>query len=688
MGFQLSPGIVISEIDLTTIVPAVSTSMGAFAGVFRWGPVLEPTLTDSETILVKNFGSPTNFNAETFFTPANFLSYGGACMVTRTANLTSTNGQIGALTAFGNSSAVSNTLNLIVANHNAYVTQDGLFEASTQYVAKWPGALGNSLRVSVCYNANSYTSTINLASIGANGATLSMSISSNVATISFGANSVTTANAAAINLASQFSLTDVLQMGNTGPNGIGIQYIKITGISSNATGNTTVGSGVITLNTQQILQLHTPIATTTSLTRFWEFYSAVGAPPGQSAWQTQFGNVAAQDELHVVVVDDNGQFTGVPGTVLETFQGVSRASDSLTFDGQTNWYKNRINQTSQYVWWTNDYSTAASNTGLNLTSASVVAPVVFDFTGGADGASEANTSPSVIARGYDKYASKEDITIDLVMAGKAIGGIDGTQIPNYLIDNLGEQRKDCVIFISPSFADCVNNVGQELTAIIAFRNQLRSTSYGFLDSGYKYIYDRYNDLYRYVPMNGDMAGLCARTDQTNDAWWSPAGFNRGNLKNLVKLAYNPRKAERDLLYPSGINPVVSFPGMGTVLYGDKTLLAKPSAFDRINVRRLFIVMERAISIAAQYTLFEFNDTFTRSQFKNLVNPYLRDIKGRRGITDFLVVCDETNNTPQVIDSNQFVGDIYIKPARSINFIKLNFIAVPTGTAFSEVVGVF
>ena len=686
MGFQLSPGIVVNEVDLTTIVPSVSTSMGAFAGVFRWGPVFEPTLTDSETYLVTVFAPPTNFNAETFFTPANFLSYGGACMVTRTANLTSTNGQIGALTAYGNSSSVSNTLSMIVANHNDYVTKDGTFEQAVQWVAKWPGALGNSLRVSVCYNTNSYTSSVNLASFGANGATLSMNISSNVATITLGGASVTAANAAAQSLAGQFAVTDLLQVGNTGPNGIGIQYLKITGISANATGNTTVGTGTVTINTQQILQLHTPINETAYITRFWEFFSAVGTAPGQSSYQLQFGNTAAQDEMHVIVVDDGGGFTGVPGTVLEVFQGVSRATDALTYDGQTNWYKNRINQISRYVWFTNDNPSAVSNNSANLVSASLTAPVVYKLSGGADGANEANVSPSVIAKGYDKYASKEDITIDLVMSGKALGGIDGTQIPNYLIDNLGEQRKDCVVFISPSFADVVNNIGQEASSIISFRNQLRSSSYGFLDSGYKQIYDRYNDLYRYVPMNGDMAGLCARTDQTNDAWWSPAGFNRGNIKNIVKLAYNPRKAERDLLYPAGVNPVVSFPGMGTVLYGDKTLLAKPSAFDRINVRRLFIVLERAISIAAQYTLFEFNDTFTRSQFKNMVNPYLRDIKGRRGITDFLVVCDETNNTPQVIDRNEFVGDIYIKPARSINYIKLNFISVPTGTQFSEVVG--
>lgn len=687
MGFQLSPGIEVNEIDLTTIVPSVSTSMGAFAGVFRWGPVLEPTLIDSETVLVANFGTPTNFNAETFFTPANFLSYGGACMVTRCANLTSTNGSIGALTAYGNTSAISNTLNLIVANHNAYANLDGLFESSAQWVAKWPGALGNSLRVSVCYTANAYTSTINLASYGT-GATLSMNISSNVATVTIPAGNVSSANAAAQSFLTALSVTDLLAMGNTGPNGVGLQYMKVTGLSASATGNTTTGTGTVTINTQQVLQLHTAINVATTVTRYWEFYSAIGVAPGQSTWQYEHGNTSAQDELHVVVVDDKGKFTGVPGTVLETYQGVSRATDAETFDGQNNHYKYRINQLSQYIWFTNDNSGAVSNTGANLVSSALAAPVVYTFSGGADGASEANVSPSVIARGYDKYASKEDITIDLVMAGKALGGIGGSQMPNYLIDNLGETRKDCVIFISPDYADVVNNPGLELTSIVEFRNQLRSSSYGFLDSGYKYIYDRYNDLYRYVPMNGDMAGLCARTDQTNDAWWSPAGFNRGQIKNIVKLAYNPRKAERDILYPSNVNPVVSFKGMGTVLYGDKTLLAKPSAFDRINVRRLFIVLERAISIAAQYTLFEFNDTFTRAQFVNMVNPYLRDIKGRRGITDFLVVCDETNNTPQVIDSNQFVGDIYIKPARSINYIKLNFVAVPTGTAFSEIVGKF
>jgi phage tail sheath protein FI len=261
-------------------------------------------------------------------------------------------------------------------------------------------------------------------------------------------------------------------------------------------------------------------------------------------------------------------------------------------------------------------------------------------------------------------------------------------LANYIIDNICETRRDCIALLSPDKSTVINNSGAEALTVKAWRGAVHSSSYAVLDSGYKYQYDKYNDLYRWVPLNGDIAGLCVRTDSTNDAWWSPAGFNRGQIKNLVKLAWNPRKSERDVLFSNGINPVVTFPGQGTVLYGDKTLQAKPSAFDHINVRRLFIVLEKAISTAAKYQLFDFNDAFTRAQFRNLVTPYLRTIKGRRGITDFYVVCDDTNNTPAIVDSNQFVGDIYIKPSRSINFIQLNFIAVPTGVQFSEVVGKF
>jgi len=287
---------------------------------------------------------------------------------------------------------------------------------------------------------------------------------------------------------------------------------------------------------------------------------------------------------------------------------------------------------------------------------------------------------------YSLFASPEDVDVSLILAGET-----NQTRALHLINNIAEVRKDCLVVMSPRKADVVNNsgyVGSEMDDVIAFRNLLPSSSYATMDSGYKYQYDKYNDVNRYVAMNGDTAGLMARTDNDRDPWYSPAGFNRGQIKNVLRLSYNPPKAQRDQLYKSGINPVNTFPGQGTILFGDKTLLAKPSAFDRINVRRLFIVLEKAIAIAAKFTLFEFNDEFTRAQFRNLVEPFLRDVQGRRGIYDFRVICDETNNTGEVIDGNRFVGDIYIKPARSINFIQLNFVAVRTGVEFSEIVGKF
>ena len=315
----------------------------------------------------------------------------------------------------------------------------------------------------------------------------------------------------------------------------------------------------------------------------------------------------------------------------------------------------------------------------------------------ANGAfTEANAALSTITSGYDLFASKEVVDISLILQGKPIGGtttVNGVTVNNYflatyLTQNIAEIRKDCVVFITPDDAVVKNNQGAEAISIVNWRNALQDSSYAVTDSGYKYAYDRYNDVYRYVPMNGDIAGLCARTDATNASWWSPAGFNRGQINNVVKLRYNPNQTDRDLLYKNAINPVVTFPGQGTYLYGDKTTTSKPSAFDRINVRRLFITLEKAISQAAKYSLFEFNDQFTQAQFRNLVNPYLRGVQSLRGITDYLVVCDSTNNTPEVVDSNQFVGDIYIKPARSINFIQLNFVAVATGVEFTTIVGQF
>lgn len=691
MAFAVSPGVVVKEFDVATIVPAVDASVAAYAGVFRWGPIGVRTLVDSEAHLVATFGKPTNFNAEGWFSAASFLAYSNALYISRAANTSSSNGQLSVLSAVANVGAVSANMNLqVVKNEDHYQSKDGTFDSSVMYVARYPGELGNSLKVSVCDAANQFSSAIALGSIGS-GATFEIEVGSNTATLTIAAGSNVAADNAAVTFKSSgVTVTDLLEVGNTL---IGKQFMKVTAVSYDAntdlTGNSTTGEAVVTISFDEEYKLHTNVSSTGSINRYWEYYDLVDQAPGQSAWMAEHGNTSANDELHIVVVDQGGKFSGVPGTVLEVYKGVSRATDSLNGDQQSNYYKTVINDRSAYMWWAKDRSGAASNTGTNLVSATTTAPMVLTFQGGADGPGESNVAISDLANAYDLFADDANAAdVGLIIAGKARGGTHGGQMANYIIDNICEVRKDCVVFISPDRADVVNNIGLEADAVIEFRNSLRSTSYGFLDSGYKYMYDRYNDVYRYVPLNGDMAGLAARTDFTNDAWWSPAGFNRGQVKNLVRLAWNPRKAFRDALYKAGVNPVATFDGQGTVLYGDKTLLSRPSPFDRINVRRLFIVLEKAISTAAQYSLFEFNDSFTRAQFRNMVNPYLRDIKGRRGVTDFLVVCDETNNPGSVVDRNEFIGDIYVKPNRSINFITLNFVAVGTDVSFSEIVGNF
>lgn len=688
MPFQVSPGVNVSEIDLTTIVPAVSTSIGGIAGVFRWGPIGERILIDSEIALAQRFGKPTNHNAETWFTAASFLSYTNALYVSRAANTTA-NSTISAFNAVANVGAVANIAAQVVKNETDFTNKDGTFDTDVLFVARFPGAMGNSLRVSVCDTANAFQNTYALY----DGSTptldsqtaMTLNVGSNTATFTFHSTSNTdTADTLtqATEIYDSISVNDLILVGNSL---VGTQYMKVTSKGSlpvSGTANSTGGWSIFTVSFEDTLKLHSSV-TSNSLNRTWEFYNLVDIAPGTSDYVATFGNTAAKDEMHVVVVDEGGLFSGVPGTILEVYKNVSRATDAKTADGATNYYKNVINDVSPYIWSVNDRSNAVSATALEVASSTNNSALNIRFTQGTDGYDEVSVPNSILLPAYDLFQSAEEIDISFILAGKSLN----TAQVNYLIDNIAENRKDCVVFASPQKGNVVNNP-DAAQSVVTFRNTLRSTSYGVLDSGYKYMYDKYNDVYRWVPLNGDTAGLCARTDLTNDPWWSPAGYNRGQIKNIVRLAYNPRKADRDLLYKNGVNPVVTFPGQGTVLYGDKTLLAKPSAFDRINVRRLFIVLEKAISTAAKYTLFEFNDAFTRSQFKNLVNPYLRDVQGRRGITDFLVVCDESNNTGEVIDRNEFIGDIYIKPARSINFIQLNFVAVRTGVQFAEVVGQF
>lgn len=705
MPFQVSPGVNISEIDLTAVVPAVSTTEGALAGVFRWGPVGQRVLVSSETELMLRFGRPTNINPETFFTAADFLAYGNKLYVVRAANTTATdaNASFNAIANSGSYAGGLETFN--VGNDEDYEASQANFSsgANVKYIARYPGDIGNSLKISVCDSAEAYESNVNLTDYGntfianTSATFMAVTVGGNTAAITIAnsatGNSTHTAAVAAA-VAANLTIGDTVLFGN---NTIGTTRLRITEISSVTTNNTT-GLSTLQLNFAEKYSLSTNFTytgvsnTTGTFVRAWEYRDVVDSAPLQSEYFGQLPgvNTAVTDTMHVIVVDENGSFTGVPGTILEVYRNVSRATDAKLRDGTNNYYADVINNGSSYVWFTNDRSGAVSNTAVSLTNSSNRTPMSLSFHSGTDAFTEENVPLALLTGGYDKFASAEDVDISLVMQGKALGGTNGEQLGNYIIDNIVESRRDCIAFLSPASDDVVGvtSAGTALDNVLAFRNSVRSSSYAVMDSGYKYRYDKYNDLYRWTPLNGDMAGLCVRTDEARDAWWSPAGFNRGIVKNIVKLAFNPDKARRDQLYKAGVNPVVTFPGQGTILFGDKTLLKQPSAFDRINVRRLFIVLEKAIATAAKFTLFEFNDDFTRAQFRNIVEPFLRDIQGRRGIYDFKVICDSTNNTGEVIDRNEFIGDIYVKPARSINFIQLNFVAVRSGVEFTEVVGNF
>ena len=653
MGFQVSPGVNVSEIDLTTIIPAVSTTTGAFAGHFNWGPANQRVLVDSEDTLVKNFRTPQGNTYIDFFTAANFLAYGNALYTVRVVNESGTKSSntARARNAVSNTSGFisGNTQNTIIFNEDDY---DNSYSSGIsgvgQWVAKYPGVLGDAVRISVCPTANAFQSNI-------------------TGTAAFTNNSTTVSFTTLAGVATKVSPGDILVLGPDR------QTLKVASVSGN----------VVTLQSKYVGNTGTQATTT----RRWEFFDYFPSAPGTSDEASRYGS--SNDEMHIIVADRTGGITGTANTILEVFPNLSKGSGVKSEDGTNINYRNYINKNSRWIWWT-AHSTGITNAGKNVTArvnfgiGTQSRPLNTNLCLGRDGASPRSAD---YINGYNKFRSSEDVDVSLILGG----GQSTSTVPVHIINNITEYRKDCIAVFSPRQADVVNNsgyAGSEVDDIVAFRNLLPSTSYAVIDSGWKYQYDKYNDVFRNVPCNGDTAGTMVRTDIERDPWYSPAGYNRGQIKNVVKLAFNPNKTERDALYKAGVNPITTFPGEGTILFGDKTMLAKPSAFDRINVRRLFIVLEKAIATAAKYTLFEFNDAFTRAQFKALVEPFLRDVQGRRGITDFRVVCDETNNTPEVIDRNEFVGDIYIKPARSINFIQLNFVAVRTGVDFTEVVGKF
>jgi len=555
MAFLVSPGVQVKEVDLTNVVPAVSSSTGAIAGSFAWGPVDEITTVGSEKQLVEIFGQPDDNTYHSVLSAAQFLSYANSLRVVRATGSSALN-------------ATSGTAGLLIKNDT-----DAVGKSGQDVVARYPGVTGNALGISLCVAGSS------------------------------------------------------------------------------------------------------PFAA-------WTWASNFSAKAGTSSGADAVSG--SNDEVHVVVYDATGEITGTVNTLLEKYEFVSQGVDAKDASGSSNYVVDVINNKSSWV------RIVEGFTGLGDLG-DALAGTTFDVTveGTSDNIYTTSLSYGIddnaltageTTTALDMFADAETVDVSLLMMSNVnLTSAESTTVNNKLIA-IAEARKDCVAFVSPYFS------ADTSVEVITWAGTLTHSSYAFADSSALYVYDKYNDKYRWLGASSSMAGLAAHTDLTADAWFSPAGFSRGNLRNVVKLAYNPNQSDRDDLYKVGINPIVTFPGAGTVLYGDKTLQTKPSSFDRINVRRLFIVLEKAISTASKASLFEFNDEFTRAQFRNMVEPFLRDVKGRRGVTDFKVVCDDTNNTGAIIDANKFVADIYIKPARSINFITLNFIATRTGVEFSEIAG--
>lgn len=571
MGFLVSPGVEVNEIDLTNVIPAVSTSIGGYAGHFNWGPSGELINISSEKDLQANFGTPDEAHSTSFLVAASFLKYGNFLKVSRAVPSAARNAVAGNDSAAAESAPIGNldAFELLTTDANEY------------FVARCPGAYGNSLKVVIGHNGTTNTAITN-----------------------------------------------------------NFDYVPDT--TDAATGTTTTN-----------------------------------------------------DEIHVIVIDEDGLFSGIKGTILEKFQGLSLASNAKLASGASNYYKDVINAGSQYIF-ANKLSDLFTNADEVLGSGAITdagladSPAVAKLTNGAFESSftlgvDGTLDDSEVVTALGLFEDAESVDVNLLFA-TPMGTAANQKTIEAEVLSIAAARKDILgCGSAPIDLHTQSTDAAKLTHITG--NVPSTTSNYFATTGSTvYVYNKYLDKYQWITTNGYLAGLCANTDDVAEPWFSPAGFNRGQILGAARLSYNPKQADRDTLYKAAINPITNFPGQGIVLFGDKTFTQKPSAFDRINVRRLFMVLEKAIATAAKFQLFELNDEFTRAMFRNMTEPFLRDVKGRRGITDFLVVCDETNNTGQVIDTNRFVADIYIKPARSINFITLNFIATRTGVEFSEIVG--
>jgi len=698
MAFLVSPGVQILEKDLTNIIPAVATSIGGFAGKFEWGPALDVTTVTSEKDLIAKFGYPkvsTNDASSTrddWYAAANFLGYANNLQVVRAISDGARNAA--SEPVVGSASTISAVFtgspsSTVFTSSNA-VAYDGSTTVAFTADALTLGSIADAFREALV-TAGASSVTIDSDAIAgitdptvkysATGITLPSAQTINGVTITFFVNTDAEAGATTLTSAQLNNLDDFLVEKSTLVNGS--VYARYPGALGNSIGIILMDASMTDSDFKNTVLFGS--------TKGSDLFDTV---PGTSTWGSNY-TTTPEDEMHIIVYTTDTLITGTANEVLETYPYVSKAKNAKSGDSGPNYYVDIINDQSQWIYLLNEETAAQSGTitgnttiGSSLTSLtgnsrfnylstnmSLTGVRKYSLDGGTDGAS---VSDGNYTTAYDLLSDDDAVDVNLLITGER-----SATVSKYVI-TIAETRKDAIAFCSPSYSASVNNPTAQ--KVIDYYSSFNSSSYAVFDSGYKRQYDRYNDEYFWIPLNSDTAGLTARAEFTNDAWFSPAGLNRGFINNVVKLSFNPNQTERDQLYPNRINPVVTFRGQGTLLYGDKTALSRPSAFDRINVRRLFIVLEKAIATAAKFQLFEFNDDLTRRTFVNAVEPFLAEIQARRGLTDFKVVCDTSNNTGQVIDGNRFVADIYIKPARSINFITLNFVAVRTGVSFSEVAG--
>ena len=719
-----SPGVLVREVDLTVgRIDPVSPSVGAIAAPFAQGPVGEPTLIENENDLLNTFGKPydTDKHYEHWMVSSSYLAYGGSLQVVRTDDDDLKNGMIG---------AASSVKIRSLQHYNELGYAENTITDVT-FAAKNPGSWGNSLRVAMIDGrADQTLSGLSVAGIDTSAFIVGMGVTQAISsTLPLPDGTTRTLDGYLKGVVTEVPSTTSISVKvlshvsaagtetNVDYQHLGVYRFADTGTVGLTTEAGAIGGIGVTAYTAETDWFDSQQITLGSGTKI-NWNTLANRPQ-----TTEFGDErgARFDELHIVVYDDDGSITGNTGTVLEKHLGVSKAKDATFSSGSPSYWRKFLAESSEYIFGgsapvgtaavayqsggferVTDHGWDQNAQGISFAaignSNSVMTKGV-NYDGTADltaSGALGNTLGGIIS-GYNVFVNEEDTDVDFLLMGSAAYTKSEAQaLANKLIA-VAEARQDAVAFISPYRAAAITDTSSQTAAtvndidtitnnVLSFYSSITSSTYGVFDSGYKYMYDRFNDTFRYVPLNGDIAGCCARTDANDFPWFSPAGSDRGAILNTVKLAYNPGKAQRDKLYGQRINPVITSRGQGTILFGDKTSYGKSSAFDRINVRRLFIYLENAISAAARDQLFEFNDEITRTNFVNIVEPFLRDVQSKRGIFDFVVICDQTNNTPAVIDNNEFVADIYIKPAKSINFIGLTFIATRTGVSFEEVIG--